>query len=139
MNWYLSVLKKYAVFKGRARRTEYWMFVLVNCIITVILYLLAAIPSIVSIVAIDRPSAISGFFIIVLWIYALAVLIPGLAVSVRRLHDTNRSGFFLFMSLIPLAGPIILLVFLVQEGVSGDNQYGPDPKEPIQAEPSTAT
>jgi uncharacterized membrane protein YhaH (DUF805 family) len=139
MNWYLNVLKKYAVFKGRARRMEYWMFVLVNCIIIAVLYLLVAIPSIISIAAIDRPSAISGFFVVVLWIYALAVLVPGLAVSIRRLHDINRSGFFLFLSLIPLAGSIILFVFFVREGVSGDNQYGPDPKEPAREEPPAAT
>jgi uncharacterized membrane protein YhaH (DUF805 family) len=134
MNWYLGVVKKYAVFKGRARRTEYWMFVLVNCIICIVLALLISIPSVISYAVTGQPSAVSGIFAILLWLFSLAMLLPGLAVSVRRLHDTNRSGFFLFMSLIPLAGSIILLVFLIQEGSSGDNRFGPDPRGSAPAE-----
>jgi uncharacterized membrane protein YhaH (DUF805 family) len=65
-------------------------------------------------------------------IYSLAVLIPGIAVSVRRLHDTNRSGWWLLISLIPLIGAIVLLVFMVQDSQEGDNQYGPNPKRDIR-------
>ena len=113
MNWYLEVLKKYAVFSGRARRKEYWMFALFNIIIAFVLGFiegLAGGPGVIGI------------------IYGLAVLIPGIAVSVRRLHDTNRSGWWLLIGLIPLIGVIVLLVFMVQDSQPDKNQYGPNPK-----------
>lgn len=103
MNWYLEVLKKYAVFSGRARRKEYWMFLLINLIITVVL------------------SFISDYLY---YLYTLAVFIPGLAVSVRRLHDIGKSGWWVFISLIPLG-----IVLMAMNGQSGENQYGPNPKE----------
>jgi uncharacterized membrane protein YhaH (DUF805 family) len=113
VNWYLAVLKNYAGFSGRARRTEYWMFVLFNVIITVVLDVLALAVKLASILGI---------------IYGLAVLIPGIAVAVRRLHDTGRSGWWLFISLVPFIGVIVLIVFLATEGQPGDNAYGPNPK-----------
>ena len=116
MEWYLAVLKKYFVFTGRARRKEYWMFVLFNIIIALALSILSLIPG------------IGKLFSVLSIIYSLAVLIPGLAVSVRRLHDTNRTGWLLLLGLIPLVGFIILIVFTVEEGKPGDNQYGANPK-----------
>jgi len=113
MNWYLDVLKKYAVFEGRARRKEYWMFVLFNIIIGLALMLL------------EGRIGAGG---ILSMVYSLAVLVPSLAVSVRRLHDTDRSGWWLLIGIIPLIGGIILLIFMVGDGVPGENQYGPDPK-----------
>jgi uncharacterized membrane protein YhaH (DUF805 family) len=113
MNWYIEVLRKYAVFNGRAQRTEYWMFFLFNIIITVVLGL------------IDRLFGISG---VLSGIYGLAVLIPGIAVSIRRLHDTNRSGWWLLISLVPVIGTIVLLVFMVQDSQPDTNQYGPNPR-----------
>lgn len=113
MNWYLEVLKKYAVFEGRARRMEYWMFVLVNLIISIVLAIIEFV--------LGSPGVIG-------WLYALAVLIPGIAVSVRRLHDTDRSGWWLLLALIPLIGAIVLLVFMLQEGGPGTNRFGPNPK-----------
>ncbi|WP_329254315.1 DUF805 domain-containing protein [Actinoallomurus sp. NBC_01490] len=113
MNWYLAVLKNYAGFSGRARRTEYWMFVLVNFVISAVLNILATWAKAFSIIDL---------------IYALAVLIPAIAVGVRRLHDTGRTGWWLLIGLIPIIGTIILLVFLVTDGQPGDNQYGPNPK-----------
>ena len=113
MNWYLDVLKKYAVFSGRARRKEYWMFFLINLIIA---FVLGFIDGIIG------SSGVLGI------LYALAVLIPGIAVSIRRLHDTNRSGWWLLIALVPLIGTIALIVFLVQDGQPGENQYGPNPK-----------
>jgi uncharacterized membrane protein YhaH (DUF805 family) len=107
------VLKKYAVFSGRARRKEYWMFVLINLIITFVLYLIEGL--------VGGPGILGG-------LYSLAVLIPAIAVGVRRLHDTNRSGWWLLIGLIPLIGTIVLLVFLVQDSQPGENQYGPNPK-----------
>ncbi len=113
MNWYLEVLKKYAVFSGRAQRKEYWMFLLFNLIITFVLYLIEGL--------VGGPGIVGG-------LYSLAVLIPGIAVGVRRLHDTNRSGWWLLISLIPLIGTIVLIVFLVQDSQPGENRYGPNPK-----------
>ncbi len=107
-----SVFSNYATFSGRARRSEYWYFVLFNLIISVVLGLLANVSSVFSIV--------SG-------LYSLAVLIPGLAVCVRRLHDTGKSGWFMFLVLIPIVGSIIILVFTCMDSVP-DNQYGPNPK-----------
>ena len=116
MNWYLMVLKKYAVFRGRARRKEYWMFVLFNFIFALALGIIEAIAGI------SNQAVLSG-------IYGLAVLVPELAVSVRRLHDTNHSGWWLFIGLIPLIGFIVLLVFMVRDSQPGENKYGPNPKE----------
>ncbi|MFF9360870.1 MULTISPECIES: DUF805 domain-containing protein [Streptomyces] len=112
MHWYVDVLKKYAVFSGRARRQEYWMFFLFNLIITIVLAIVDA--------ALDTQ--------VLQLVYGLAVLIPGLAVAVRRLHDTGRSGWWILISLIPLVGFIILLVFLASEGKPEANEYGPNPK-----------
>lgn len=120
MSWYIEAFKKYAVFSGRARRKEYWFFVLFNMIAA---FLLGFIDGFAGMLL----SAEAGIGVLST-IYLLVAFIPGLAVSVRRLHDTNRSGWWLLISLIPIIGSIILLVFLVQDSDSGPNQYGPNPK-----------
>ncbi|ADZ84646.1 DUF805 domain-containing protein [Cellulosilyticum lentocellum] len=112
MEWYVGVLKKYADFSGRARRKEYWMFFLINIIIGIVLGFLATIL---------KTSILST-------IYSLAVLIPGIAVCIRRLHDIGKSGWWWFIALIPLVGPIWLLVLVCTEGDSSNNQYGSNPK-----------
>jgi uncharacterized membrane protein YhaH (DUF805 family) len=122
MNYYTEVLKKYAVFDGRARRKEYWMFILWNSVIVIVLAVLNAV------FAANQEPNISVVIIILLLAYDLAVLIPGLAVTVRRLHDTNHSGAWIFINFIPLIGPIISLVFMCTDSQPGDNQYGPNPK-----------
>jgi uncharacterized membrane protein YhaH (DUF805 family) len=114
MNWYLEVLKKYAVFSGRARRTEYWMFVLINVIVAIVLAVIDAV--------LGTHGVLGG-------IYSLAVLIPGIAVTVRRLHDTDRTGWWVLIALVPVIGVIVLLVFLLQDSQPGANQFGPNPKE----------
>jgi len=114
VNWYLAVLKNYAGFSGRARRTEYWMFFLINFIIVVVLDVIGLALKLGTYLGI---------------IYSLAVLLPALAVAVRRLHDTGRSGWWVLISFVPLVGTIILIVFLATEGQPGDNQYGPNPKQ----------
>ena len=119
MNWYLEVLKKYAVFSGRARRKEYWYFFLFSLIISIVL---AVVDGMTGSFSAEAGVGLLG------GIYALAVLIPGLAVSVRRLHDTGRSGWWLLIALIPVIGAIVLLVFMVLEGKPGTNQYGSNPK-----------
>ncbi|PHV11016.1 DUF805 domain-containing protein [Chitinimonas sp. BJB300] len=119
MNSYLEVLKKYAVFSGRARRKEFWMFILFNIIIGFALGLierLAHLPN------------IHGTGILTL-IYNLAILLPFIAVTVRRLHDIDRSGWWSLMLLIPFIGMIVLIIFAIQDSTPDENQYGPNPKE----------
>lgn len=117
MNWYVEVLKKYAEFNGRARRTEYWMFVLFNLIISIIL------------VMVDNFLGTPFNFI-----YGLAIIIPGIAVGVRRLHDIGKSGWMLLIAIIPIIGAIWLIVLLATSGDYGDNEYGSDPKGGIPIE-----
>lgn len=116
MNWYLEVLKKYAVFNGRARRAEYWWFFLFSVIISIVLSVIDSF--------ITGPQSIG----ILGLIYSLAVLIPSIAVGIRRLHDTGRSGWWLLISFVPLIGAIVLIVFFVLDSQPGENQYGPNPK-----------
>ena len=120
MSWYLQALKKYAVFSGRSRRMEYWYFVLFNIIVSIVLGV------------IDGLLGTSGSYAgagLLSGIYGLAVLIPTLAVTVRRLHDTDRTGWWILIALVPLIGVIVLLVFAALDGTPGNNQYGPNPKE----------
>jgi len=119
MNYYLLALKKYAVFSGRAQRVEYWYFALPNMIIGSVLGIIRGVTG-------SDVGIIIGILSI---IYSLAVLIPGIAVTVRRLHDTNRSGWWLLIILLPIIGTIVLLVFMVSDSQPGQNQYGPNPKE----------
>lgn len=125
MNWYLEVIKKYAVFNERARRREYWLFILFNVIFTTVAVLLDNILN----TTIGR-SPYGVFYLL----YGLFVFIPSLAVLVRRLHDIGKSGWMIFIALIPVAGTIWLLVLLVTDSQAGENQYGPNPKQAGTAE-----
>lgn len=118
MNWYLAVLKKYAVFEGRASRTEYWMYFLFTVIVSIILGILDSILG-------TRSSYGLG---LLGSLYSLAVLLPGLGVTIRRLHDTGRSGWWFLIVLVPFVGWIVLLVFMILDSQPGDNQYGPSVK-----------
>ena len=120
MNWYLQVLRKYADFTGRARRKEYWMFALFNFIFLLVAFGLDNVLG----TAIDEVGY--GLFY---FLYVLAVLVPSLAVSVRRLHDVGKSGWMIFISLIPIIGGIWLFVLTVTDSIPGENEYGPNPKE----------
>lgn len=119
MNWWLTCMKKYAVFKGRARRKEYWFFWLFNLIFAIVAVLLD------NLLGITSDSGVGVFYAL----YMLAVLIPMLAVLVRRLHDVGKSGWWFFISLIPLIGSIWLLVLMFTDSQPGENQYGPNPKD----------
>jgi uncharacterized membrane protein YhaH (DUF805 family) len=119
VSWYLEVLKKYAVFSGRARRKEYWYFVLFNIIVAIVLSLIDLLLGTFS--SASNIGLLSG-------IYGLAVIIPTLAVTVRRLHDIDRTGWWILINLIPLIGTIVLLVFEVTPGMPGSNRFGSDPK-----------
>ncbi len=122
VNYWLMAFKKYAEFSGRARRSEYWYYALMNFIIMMGVYVLF-IACIIGGVGI-----LAGVFGFVVLAFVLATIIPSLAVLVRRLHDTGKSGWFYFVSFIPIAGPIWLLVLLVTDSQQGDNEYGPNPK-----------
>lgn len=119
MNWFLMALKKYAAFSGRAQRAEYWYFVLFYVLLFIGLSLIDKATG--SFDAETGMGLLGGLL-------SLALLIPSIAVSVRRLHDTGRSGWWLLIALIPLIGAIVLLVFTVQDSHSGANSYGPNPK-----------
>ena len=116
-------MKQYADFSGRARRKEFWMFVLFSAIIVfalmlVIMALNATGSSILSVI---------GF--VLYCVYALAVIVPSLAVGVRRLHDIGKSGWYFFITLIPLVGGIILLIWWCKNSQPGENKWGANPKE----------
>ena len=116
MNYYLGVLKKYAVFSGRAQRAEFWYFTLFNALIGVAINFIDIL-----VITISIPLGLSI-------LYMLAVFIPGIAVSVRRLHDTNKSGWYLLIGLIPIIGSIVLIIFFIIDSDPTENQYGPNPK-----------
>ena len=118
MNWYLTVLKNYAQFSGRARRSEYWYFVLFNTIISIVLSFVDGMIG-----TFDLETGVGLFS----GVYALLVFIPSLAVAFRRLHDTGRSAWWLLLFFIPLIGVIVILIFLVQDSKE-ENEYGVSPK-----------
>lgn len=128
MNYYTDVLRKYAVFQGRASRKEYWMFMLVNIIIVAILVGLGVGLS----ALVDQPEQMFPWTMLVvialLLIYNLAIFIPSLAVAVRRLHDTDRSGWWILVNLVPYIGGFVFLIFMVIDSKPGDNRFGPNPK-----------
>ncbi|MDG3088035.1 DUF805 domain-containing protein [Vibrio hannami] len=113
MNYYIYVLKNFAVFEGRARRKEYWMFFIFNLLFSFAFQ------------AIDRTMGTVYLGLI----YSLIVLVPSISVSVRRLHDTDRSGWWVLISLIPIVGFLILLFFMALDGQPGHNRYGSNPKQ----------
>ena len=121
MNWYLAVLRKYVDFSGRARRKEYWYFILISTLISIVLTFIDGLTGSLS------PELGMGMLS---GIYALAVLVPTIAVAFRRLHDTGRSAWWLLIGLIPLIGAIVLLIFFVQDSKE-DNDYGVSPKPTI--------
>jgi uncharacterized membrane protein YhaH (DUF805 family) len=115
MKWYLEALKKYAVFGGRARRREYWIFEWGN---TLILFALVVVSRVV---APKHVGVLPSLFLV-------AIIIPSFASLVRRLHDTNRSGWWLLVTFIPIIGQLMILSFIVTDGQRGANRYGPSPK-----------
>ncbi|MGP7735716.1 DUF805 domain-containing protein [Oceanimonas smirnovii] len=120
MNWYLEVLKKYAVFEGRSRRKEYWMFILFTTLISLFL---AFFDGMVGLFSEEMGIGVLG------GIYTLLVLLPSLAVTVRRLHDIGRSGWWVLIAFIPLVGVLVLFVFMLLDSKPGENQYGNNPKQ----------
>lgn len=119
MNWYLQVLKKYATFEGRARRREYWFFQLFNVLAFIALLLVDGLTG-----TINKEAGVG----LLSGLYLLVTLIPSVAVTVRRLHDTDRSGWWLLIAFIPVLGDIALIVFACLDSQPGANRFGPNPK-----------
>lgn len=118
VRWFLEPLKKYADFSGRARRSEYWWF---SMFTTTISLFLGFVEGMMGVAPDSKYSLFAG-------VWCLAIMVPSIAVTVRRLHDTNRSGWWFLISLIPIVGAIVLLVFLAKDSAPGRNRFGPSPK-----------
>ncbi|MGM9926617.1 MAG: DUF805 domain-containing protein [Bacillus sp. (in: firmicutes)] len=116
MKWYLKVLKNYVEFSGRARRKEYWMFALINAIILLCINLT------------ENFVGVTSSIVIISLVYNTAVLIPSIAVTVRRLHDAGFSGWVALIILIPVLGWIAIIIFMLLDSAEGSNKYGPNPK-----------
>ena len=134
MDWMLLPLKRYADFSGRSRRLEYWMF---NLGITI---LMVAVVTCIVAVAVSNPRTdgdipVAMMILIglatIMW---LAIIVPSIAVQVRRFHDQDLSGWFVLLGFIPYVGGIVILVFMCLPGTKGDNRYGPDPLDPDDVE-----
>ena len=125
MDWMMMPLRRYADFQGRSRRKEFWMFTLMNFIVTIALYALV-------LVGMDfqtgEPGLLSMVGMGLLGLYWLAIFLPSLAVQVRRFHDQEKSGWMVLLGFVPGVGGLIVLVFMCIEGTRGDNRFGPDPK-----------
>ena len=120
MEWFLQVMRKFADVSGRARRKELWMFTLVIGVANLVFNVLGRMTSLFSIVGV---------------LFSLVVLVPSITVSIRRLHDTGRSGWWLLLNLVPFLGWAVVIYFFVLDGQPGHNQYGPNPKEVVEAVP----
>ena len=122
MEWYLKVMRdNYSNFSGRARRKEYWMFTLFF-----LLFSIAATILTTALSKVGETAAMIAVIFFVVWCFAH--IVPSLAVTVRRLHDTGKSGWLYLLTMIPYIGGLIIFIFTVIEGDKGDNKYGPDPK-----------
>jgi uncharacterized membrane protein YhaH (DUF805 family) len=131
MEWMILPLKRYVDFKGRSRRKEYWMFVLFTIILCVAASFIDISLGYGSASTYSGDGSVGASFNAngpATVILMLALFLPGLAVTVRRLHDTDRSGWWILIGLVPLVGWIVLLVFYCTEGTRGDNRFGADPK-----------
>ncbi len=118
MEWFVEGVKQYAVFRGRARRKAYWWFILICLLISI---MLAVVDTIIG-----KYDAATGVGLLS-GLFGLATFLPALGVTVRRLHDTDRSGWWLLVTLLPVIGAIVMIVFVASIGTRGDNRYGPDP------------
>ena len=129
MEWATLPLKRYSQFSGRSRRKEFWSFVLLCIVVSIVANTIDGI--------LGMSGLIGGFYGPVTLLAALALVIPQWAVGIRRLHDTGRSGWWILIGFIPLIGALVLIYFFILEGTRGANQYGADPKEDEVPAPST--
>lgn len=126
MEWMTLPLKRYTDFSGRSRRKEYWMFVLFALIVGFVLGLIEGIAGL--------SGMVGGVYGPLTTIFLLGIIVPAIAVQVRRFHDQDKSGWFVLIGLIPIVGGLIVLVFMCLEGTRGSNRFGPDPKDPSQSQ-----
>lgn len=131
LNWMILPYRRYFEFSGRSRRKEYWLFVLFNILVSIAISAAFGTPSY------ERTGTFFGFASqvsatggMVQNLFGLVSLVPGIAVSVRRLHDQDRSGWLLLFAFLPILGAFILLVLMCLNGTRGRNRFGPDPKNP---------
>jgi len=122
MTWALMPLQKYAVFSGRSRRKEFWMFVLFTFVVEIVLAIIDAIIGTYNTAL--GIGLLSGLFY-------LAILVPSIALNTRRLHDIGKSGWFQLLFIIPIVGFILWIIWMVRDSDDGVNQYGPSPKAPV--------
>ncbi|AVQ06364.1 TPA: DUF805 domain-containing protein [Xanthomonas vasicola pv. zeae] len=128
MEWMLLPLKRYADFNGRSRRKEYWMFALMQTLVLIVLGGLFGVAAALM-GGENGPGALTWLILAVIMLFVLALIVPGIAVTVRRLHDQDKSGWFYLICLVPYVGAFILLVFMCIEGTPGPNRYGENPKQ----------
>jgi uncharacterized membrane protein YhaH (DUF805 family) len=131
MDWMLMPYRRYAEFSGRSQRKEYWMFELLVAIVYIMCAIIMSMgaPTIDPYTgAVSGGSALYTIGLSLLGLFGLATIIPAIAVAIRRLHDTDRSGWWILIGLVPLVGAIVLLIFYVTDGTPGPNRFGPDPK-----------
>lgn len=126
MDWMLLPLRRYADFSGRSRRKEYWMFVLGAFLAAIVAGMIDGL--------LGMNTMIGGVYGPLTLLLFLAIIVPGIAVQVRRFHDQDKSGWFVLLGLIPLIGGIVVLVFMCLDGTRGPNRFGADPKNPSGAE-----
>ena len=126
LDWATLPLKRYADFSGRSRRKEYWFFALGVFIVAILLSIIES--------AVGLSGMIAGAYGPLTALFFLAIIVPGIAVQVRRFHDQDKSGWWVLIGLIPIIGGIIVLVFMLLEGTRGPNRFGPDPKDEAATE-----
>lgn len=128
MDWMLMPLRRYADFSGRSRRKEYWMYALFITLITIALFCVAALLGGGLAGMAESGGMFAGTSLALFGIFWLAIIVPSIAVTVRRFHDQDKSGWFVLLNFIPYVGGLIVLVFMFLEGTRGPNRFGPDPK-----------
>jgi uncharacterized membrane protein YhaH (DUF805 family) len=131
MHWMIMPFKRYADFSGRSQRKEFWMFILFNLMIILPLFIFIGMQSGAREKATDLKGSakeMADIGVIVLMLYIAAIIVPLIAVAVRRFHDQGRSGWFVLLSFIPYVGLIVMVTFMALDGTPGPNRYGPDPK-----------
>ncbi len=133
MEWMILPLRRYADFSGRSRRKEYWMFTLLQLIVYGAAAIVGGIFALIynaTAGGSDAGGVFAVIFVVLFVIVALGLIIPNIAVTVRRFHDQDKSGWFILLNFIPYVGGFVVLVFMCLEGTRGANRYGDDPKSP---------
>lgn len=123
MDWFIYALRRYNDFNGRSRRREYWLYVLFYILLAIGAHFLDSLFGFADVGEVYGP---------IYTLFVIIMVLPSIAVAVRRLHDIGKSGWWIFVGFVPVIGFIWLLIYFVREGTIGPNQYGPDPKEQLR-------